>query len=68
MGPEAEAWLITPTLFAAVVKLLVDQKVRFSGSFWPSPSDRLRETSLTTEGSMSEPDFLFRFTAVAPVA
>lgn len=54
-------------LFAAVVKLSVDQKVRFSGNFYPSVGDCLEEKSVTTEGSMTEPDFLFRFMSVVPI-
>jgi hypothetical protein len=55
-------------LFAAVVKLSVDQKVRFLGNFYPSVGDCLDEKSVTTEGSTTKPDFLFRFTSVVPIA
>jgi hypothetical protein len=53
-------------LLAAVVGLSVGQKIRFSGNFWPSVVDCMEERSVTTSGSMSEPDYMFRFTAVAP--
>jgi hypothetical protein len=40
------------------------QKVVFSGSFFPSDQDTIREHSLTIYGSMKDPDFLFKFSDV----
>lgn len=58
---------IDSPLYATVVKLAVKQHVRFSGTFFPSPDDCMKETSLTPEGGMEEPEFLFRFTDVQPI-
>jgi hypothetical protein len=70
----SEAATNTPTLIparspllAAVSKLAVGQKVRFSGNLYPSVQDCMEESSITTEGSMTDPEFLFRFTEVAPI-
>jgi hypothetical protein len=49
------------------VKLAVKQRLRFAGTFFPSADDCVKETSLTPAAAMAEPEFLFRFTAVAPV-
>ena len=40
------------------------QKIKFSGTFLPSSEDYYQESSLTLEGSMLEPEFLFKFTAI----
>ena len=42
------------------------QHVRFSGNFAHSHDDCLEEASLTVDGSMSNPEFLFRFSDVQP--
>jgi len=39
--------------------------IRFSGSFSPSEADCVGEPSLTQNGSMSEPEFIFQFSAVS---
>jgi hypothetical protein len=36
-------------------------QVRFSGDFIRNDTDCVKETSLTLAGSMTDPDFLFRF-------
>ena len=53
-------------LYQAVIKLKVGQQVRFSGVFLPSRDDCLEEASLTRDGAMHDPDFLFRFDSVQP--
>lgn len=53
-------------LFNAASSLSSGQTVRFSGNFWPGAADCMVETSLTPIGAMKDPEFLFRFTAVAP--
>lgn len=42
------------------------QRVVFSGSFVPDNDDCIKETSLTVWGDMTEPSFLFRFSAIRP--
>jgi hypothetical protein len=55
-------------LFDQTVLLKKNQQVLFSGSFIPDPMDCFREISMTLSDSMDEPEFLFRFSDVAPVA
>ena len=45
-------------------KLAPGQAVTFSGRFMKGEKTCLNETSLTTRGSMTDPEFLFVFTAV----
>ena len=54
-------------LFDQTVLLKKNQQVLFSGSFIPDPMDCFRETSMTLSESMYEPEFLFRFSDIAPV-
>jgi len=46
----------------AAVAMAIGQKIRFSGTMFPNKDDCARELSLTPEGAMSDPEFLFRFT------
>jgi hypothetical protein len=61
--------LIDPdsAVFKQAVALKIDQKVIFAGQFIPSPTDCIREGSLTLEGSLTKPEFIFRFSNIAPV-
>lgn len=54
-------------LYNELFNLAAGQKVEFSGSFFPSDIDHVEETSLTIEGSMRNPEFLFKFQSVKPV-
>jgi hypothetical protein len=54
-------------LFDQTVLLKKNQEVLFSGSFIPDPTDCFREISMTLSESMDEPEFLFRFSDIAPV-
>ena len=54
-------------LFDQTVLLKKNQQVLFSGSFIPDPTDCFREISMTLSESMDEPEFLFRFSDIAPV-
>jgi len=54
-------------LFDQVMALEEDQLVKFSGTFFKDDANCLKESSLTLRGSLSEPEFIFRFTAVTPV-
>jgi hypothetical protein len=48
-------------VFRQAVSLSKDQRIVFSGSFLPGDTDCVQETSLTQEGSMSDPEFQFLF-------
>jgi hypothetical protein len=54
-------------LFDQAVFLKKNQQVLFSGRFFPDPVDCLREISMTLSESMDDPEFLFRFSDIAPV-
>lgn len=43
------------------------QRVRFSGTFIPSGVDFIEETSMTIDGSMINPEFLFKFKTVTSI-
>ena len=42
------------------------ERVTFSGNFVPDKDDCIKENSLTVSGDMTEPAFLFRFSAIRP--
>jgi hypothetical protein len=48
------------------VELRPGQSVEFSGTFPLGDKDCLRESSLTQRGSMSEPEWIFRFQTITP--
>ena len=58
--------LIDPTspLFKRLSQMQKGNRVTFSGAFFASDIDCVQEASLTLEGSMTEPEFLFRFKTV----
>lgn len=58
--------LIEPNtdLFAKLATMTAGQKVKFSGQFIGSDVDCVREGSMTLAGSMTEPEFVFRFRLV----
>ena len=58
--------LLSPSsnVFRQAVSLSKDQRIVFSGSFLPGDTDCVQETSLTQEGSMTNPEFQFLFTDV----
>jgi hypothetical protein len=68
LSDAGDRTLIEPgtPLFNAAAALQVGASVRFAGSFLRGDVDCLRESSMTLEGSMEEPEFLFRFTAIRP--
>lgn len=51
-------------LFNELFYLSRGQKVMFSGSFFTSEKDCLKELSVTEEGAMTKPEFLMRFSKV----
>ncbi len=57
---------VNSPVYKVAVGLQVGEKVTFSGQLFPSKDDCLVEQSLTMGGGMDDPDFLFRFTALAP--
>lgn len=61
--------LISPgtPLFQAVSQMKVGDTVIFSGSFASNEKDCFEEQSLTQEGSMQDPSFLFQFTDVRAI-
>lgn len=54
-------------VFSSLFNLSSGQSVKFSGSFFPSETDSIQETSMTIDGSMSNPEFLFKFKFVTPI-
>jgi hypothetical protein len=60
--------LIAPSsqLFAVVSQMREGDEVVFSGNFFPSDVDCVEEHSMGLQGSMSEPEFIFRFASVKP--
>lgn len=54
-------------VFSSLFNLSSGQRVKFSGSFFPSETDFIEETSMTIDGSMRDPEFLFRFKSVTPI-
>jgi hypothetical protein len=54
-------------IFQRATVLRKGQRVAVSGAFIASDTDCVRETSLTITGSMTEPEFLLRFTDIAPI-
>ena len=58
--------LIAPSspLYRKTLTFRVGQRVSFSGSFLPSEIDCILEGSATTQASMTQPEFIFRFVNV----
>lgn len=55
------------SLYSSLFDLSHGQQVEFSGSFFSSQSDYVEETSMTIQGSMRNPEFLFKFKSVKPL-
>jgi hypothetical protein len=53
-------------LFRTASSLKEGQKVLFSGSFIPTTEGCVNESSMTLKGKIDDPDFIFRFSSVAP--
>jgi hypothetical protein len=54
-------------MFAKASALKEGQWVTFSGSFRREEADCIRESSVTLEGSLLEPEFIIRFTDINPM-
>jgi hypothetical protein len=58
--------LLTPgsDLFVKVSGFKRNDYVKFSGSFFIDESDCIKESSLTLDGKLEDPEFIFKFTSV----
>jgi hypothetical protein len=65
----SDGTMLSPSslIYNTAVKMRSGQKVRFSGSFFSGDKDCVREASLTQSGSMTDPEFIMRFTDLAPL-
>lgn len=54
-------------LFAKASALKVGQWIKFDGTFLTGQADCVAESSLTQDGSMTRPEFVFRFRDVQPL-
>jgi len=53
--------------YISLMNLSRGDKVRIAGEFLPSEEDYFKEVSLTLDGAMQDPEFLFRFKSITPV-
>ena len=60
---------VSPGQTITVEKLAVErgQKVTFDGQFFRGSTDCIQEGSLTLKGSLTQPEFIFRFSNIAAV-
>lgn len=54
------------SVFRAASRMTPGDVARFSGEFFKSDVDTVREASLSIGGSMMRPEFIFRFTDIEP--
>jgi hypothetical protein len=68
LSDTSEHTLIDPdsALFKQAMGLTKDQEVTFSGHLFHGDPDCIRESSLTMNGSIGKPEFIFRFSHVEP--
>lgn len=66
LSDAASHTLIDPTspLFVALSQMRQHDQVIFSGMFFPSDVDCVEEHSISLGGSMTDPEFVFRFQSV----
>jgi len=55
----------TSPLYETISKFSKDQAVTFSGVFYAADKDVIKEMSLGEYGSMTRPEFLFKFSYVS---
>jgi len=60
-GTLIEKW---NPVYNSLINLKLGDAVEFSGSFLPSENDYLQESSLTIMGSITQPEFLCKFSSV----
>lgn len=53
-------------LFQSLFSLMPDELVEFSGTFLEAEADCIKESSLSIAGSMTDPEFIFRFSEIKP--
>jgi len=53
-------------VFNAAASMRSGQLATFSGSFIPDSENCIRESSMTLSGKLTDPEFIFQFSAVAP--
>ena len=54
-------------IYNSLFELSSGQQIEFSGDFFPSKADYIEETSMTIDGSMRNPEFLFKFKSIKPI-
>jgi hypothetical protein len=54
-------------LFKTLSQMHKGARVRFSGQFMAGDTDCIEEDSITQQGSMAEPQFIFQFSSVSPI-
>lgn len=54
-------------VYRDLLKLKIGEMVRFSGTFFPGDTDCFLEQSVTLGGSITDPEFVFRFSSVERV-
>jgi hypothetical protein len=61
--------LISPnsSVFAVARTMKIGSLVKFSGTLFPDSVDCIREQSMTLAGSVTEPEFVFRFSSLQPL-
>lgn len=52
-------------LYSSLAELEEGKRITFSGSFFPDTTDRFKEASMTINGSMTDPEFIFKFTSIS---
>ena len=53
-------------MYSVISELKEGTTVRFSGEFLPSKQDFVKEGSISEEGSMTDPEFIVRFSSIEP--
>lgn len=66
MGEPATLIELGTPLYQTAVNLKVGERIVFSGLFFASDTDCFKEHSIFTNGSLNDPEFLFRFTSITP--
>jgi len=54
-------------IYKQALSLRQGQRVQFSGNLFASSTDCVREGSVTLQGSLTEPEFIFRFSDLRPL-
>lgn len=70
VGDIGYATLIQPktVLYEKLMAARNNQPVQFSGNFFKGSRDCIREASLTENGSMTEPEFIFKFSDIGHIS